>query len=113
MRNRVGTKGDRVADAVYPRFGWSNHAGGDPDGMMGGQGKVGGLLFGVEYSAEMIKKEERGVYSKPYSTAMRHASLTFLLTEACCLRLCEEEKSSSQAGQECTLSVDRGALRGV
>ncbi len=53
------------------------------------------------------------VYSKPYSTAMRHASLVFLFREACCLRVCEEEKSSSQAGHECALSVDRGDLRGV
>lgn len=90
--------------------------------------RVGGWVTRLEWSTapvrddrrarrdkfpEMIKKEEQGVYSKPYSTAMRHASLAFLLAEACCLRLCEEEKSSSQAGQECALSVDRGALRGV
>lgn len=96
--------------------------------VIGGEGKkVDGLLFGV-YGAcgkcrigrggwdrfpEMIKKEERRGYSKPYSTAMRHASLAFLLGEACCRRLCEEAKSSSQAGQECALSVDRGDLRGV
>lgn len=47
MRNRVATKGDRVAYAVYPRFGGSLRAGGDGDGMMGGQGKVDGLLFGI------------------------------------------------------------------
>jgi hypothetical protein len=52
-------------------------------------------------------------YSKPYSTAMRHASLAFLFGEACCLRVRGEGKSSSQAGQECALGVERVDLRGV
>jgi hypothetical protein len=51
-------------------------------------------------------------HSKPYSTAMRHASLAFLLGEACCLRVRGEEKSSSQAGHECALGVERVDLRG-
>lgn len=50
--------------------------------------------------------------SNPYSTAMRQASLAFLLAEACCLRPRGDEKSSSQAGHECALSVERGDLRG-
>ncbi len=52
-------------------------------------------------------------YSNPYSTAMRHASLAFLLGEACCRRERGEEKSSSQAGHECALGVERVDLRGV
>ena len=43
---------------------------------------------------------------------MRHASLAFLLGEACCLRVRGEEKSSSQAGHECALGVERVDLRG-
>ena len=43
---------------------------------------------------------------------MRHASLAFLLGEACCLRERGEEKSSSQAGHECALGVERDAFRG-
>jgi hypothetical protein len=58
------------------------------------------------------KAKSRSIYSNPYSTAMRHASLAFLLVEACCLRPWGDEKSSSQAGQECALSVERGDLRG-
>ena len=43
---------------------------------------------------------------------MRHASLAFLLVEACCRRERGEEKSSSQAGHECALGVEREDLRG-
>jgi len=43
---------------------------------------------------------------------MRHASLAFLLVEACCRRERGEEKSSSQAGHECALGVERVDLRG-
>jgi hypothetical protein len=62
---------------------------------------------------DRIERVRQFIHSNPYSTAMRHASLAFLLGEACCLRLRLEEKSSSQAGQECALSVERGDLRGV
>jgi hypothetical protein len=69
-------------------------------------GRVGDMKRGGgEYPVSLLRN--------PYSTAMRHASLAFLLGEACCLRLRLEAKSSSQAGHECALSVDRGDLRGV
>ena len=45
--NRAATKGDRVACAVHPRSGRRLRAGGVSDGVMGGQGKAGGLLIGV------------------------------------------------------------------
>lgn len=44
---------------------------------------------------------------------MRHASLGFLLVDACCRRERGQEKSSSQAGHECALGVERVDLRGV
>lgn len=44
---------------------------------------------------------------------MRQASLAFLLGEACCLKERGEAKSSSQAGHECALGVERVDLRGV
>lgn len=59
------------------------------------------------------RQRVKSSYSNPYSTAMRHASLAFLFAEACCLRPRGDEKSSSQAGHECALSVERGDLRGV
>jgi len=75
---------------------------------------VGGRYEEGEYPVSLHYRRVRQViHSNPYSTAMRHASLAFLLGEACCLRLRLEAKSSSQAGQECALSVDRGDLRGV
>ena len=81
---------------------------------MGGRGKSG--LVGVESArggegAESNEEGDRG-HSNPYSTAMRHASLAFLLGEACCLKERGEEKSSSQAGHECALGVERVDLRG-
>jgi hypothetical protein len=69
--------------------------------------------LGGSTSTRSVLREEKAIHSNPYSTAMRQASLGFPLSEACCLRPEGDEKSSSHAGQECALSVERGDLRGV
>jgi hypothetical protein len=70
-------------------------------------------FVGVECGGWGEGAESKSGHSNPYSTAIRHASLAFLLGEACCLRERGEEKSSSQAGHECALGVERVDLRGV
>jgi len=40
-------------------------------------------------------------HSKPYSTAMRHASLALALARPCWRRPCGEAKLASEAGHEC------------
>jgi hypothetical protein len=65
------------------------------------------------FKRERQSRIEVACYSNPYSTAMRHASFVFLLVEACCRRESGQEKSSSQAGHECALGVERVDLRGV